>query len=328
MSSICAILTHQPGDARTQTCLEHLISQSRQPDHIILINHDTDDSPIISQAHRLAARHGIADQFHVLPTQGQDSPPETDSNRGFNYAFQTLEADYVWMLTPDLIPHPGSLKALLAQEVDAHTIRMSLITRVADDAPLGRPLAIPATTVTPALPVTATSPAIPAWKPVLRQQELPCGKLIPCRGNLTGALYPRAVWEKVGTPSLEHFLNGEDEEYPWLARQAGYRFVTLADSKLKLSGQAHALRHASVAGYTYFYETGISLPLMYLKLRNWALLERMKSPHAYLPRLARCGGYILFTIHSIIQSGEISILRIYNVFRALHNGFYGKPRPY
>lgn len=325
MSSICAILSHQPGDSRTLTCLEHLISQSRQPDGIILINHDAEDSPTISQALRLADRHGITDQFHLLPTQEQINTPETDSSRGLNYAFQMLGADYAWILTPDLIPQPDSLKALLAQEVEEHTIRISLITRAADASPLGRPLAIPATS---AQPGTSGPPANPAWKPVLRQDELPSGKLIPCRGNLTAALYPRSLWAQVGTPSLEHFLNGEDEQYPWRARQAGYRFITVADSRLELSGNDSGLCHANIAGCTYFYETGIPLPLMYLKLRNWALLERMKSPRAYLPRLARCGGYILFTIHSIIQSGEVSIHRVYNVFRALHNGFYGKLRPY
>jgi hypothetical protein len=30
----------------------------------------------------------------------------------------------------------------------------------------------------------------------------------------------------------------------------------------------------------------------------------------------------------MLRSGEISIPRIYTLFRALHNGFYGKLRPF
>lgn len=350
MSRICTILPHQPGDARTLTCLERLLDQSREPDHIVVVNQDTADSPIIRQAQLLALQRGASDRLLVLPSgTGTASAAETSSAAGLTFAFRDLGADFAWVLTADLLPRPDCLEALLSQAADARTIRMSLVIHPTDTQTLGRPLAIPSDTAEIVSPSssspsssspsshqadpshqTASSGAsayLPAsWKLLMRRADLPEGPRIPCRGNLAGALYPRDVWQLAGTPTQELFLSGEDEEYAWRTRRAGFRFVTVTGSELEC--RTSALRCATVAERTYFYEAGLSLPRMYLKLRNWAWLERLKRPGAPLQRLAVCGGYILFTLGSILQADDLSIRRVYNVFRALHNGFYGKLRPY
>lgn len=319
MPSICAILPHRPGDTRTLTCLDRLLSQSRQPDHIVLINRDRAEAPEIEQAVRMVRQRRALDKLHLIPSSQEAIPSETDTGRGFSFAFHELGADYVWVLESGMEPRPDCLETLLTEETGGQSIRISLITHPSDPESLGRPLALPA---------PGKEKSLDAWKPVLKKKDLPDKRLVPCRGNLTAALYPRAVWEKTGSPTLELFLNGEDEEYPWRARQAGFRFVTVTASVQEQHRRTTSLLHTTVAGHPYFYEVGLSIPLMYNKLRNWAWLERSKHPRAHLQRLARCGGYILFTINAIIQTGDLSIPRLYNVFRALHNGFYGKLRPY
>ena len=96
---------------------------------------------------------------------------------------------------------------------------------------------------------------------------------------------------------------------------------TTARHELRLQ-RARQMRHP------LNYTPGLSIEQQYYMNRNWAWCRRRQNRRAYLPRLAACGFRIVFSIFSILRHQEFSICRVYNVFRALHNGFYGKLRPY
>ena len=63
-------------------------------------------------------------------------------------------------------------------------------------------------------------------------------------------------------------------------------------------------------------------------MRNWAWLQRLKHPHCYLRRLASCMLYAALSLGFMMRTEELTPLRLYTLFRALHNGFYGKLRPW
>lgn len=96
---------------------------------------------------------------------------------------------------------------------------------------------------------------------------------------------------------------------------------TTARHELRLK-QARQVRHP------LYYSPGLSIEQQYYMNRNWAWRRRQQNRRAYLPRLVACGFRIVFSLFSILRHREFSIRRVYNVFRALHNGFYGKLRPY
>ena len=75
-------------------------------------------------------------------------------------------------------------------------------------------------------------------------------------------------------------------------------------------------------------DDGLQISRQYYKSRNWAWLQRLRAPRNYPRRLAACAFYIILSLNAMLKSNELSIPRIYNLFRALHNGFYGKLRPF
>ena len=111
-------------------------------------------------------------------------------------------------------------------------------------------------------------------------------------------------------------------------QQAGYQLVTIPGAEIEHPTAPRPLIHYRLANRSYFYEPGIPVERQYYKMRNWAWLHRLKAPRNYPGRLMLCGVYILFSLNAMLQCNELGIKRVYNLFRALHNGFYGKLRPY
>lgn len=86
--------------------------------------------------------------------------------------------------------------------------------------------------------------------------------------------------------------------------------------------------HYHFARRSFTYEPGLPVSSQYYKNRNWAWMHRRKHPRNYPRRLLACGIYIGLSLFSMLRCRELTPRRIYNLFRALHNGFYGKLRPY
>ncbi len=316
MTHVCAIFTHFSNELNTLTCLQRLAQQTRRPNQIILINNASADCPTLDKARAFAEEHLGSNCLHILQM------PSNLGNAGgcaagLNYAFNKAHADFVWVLDDDSWPRPESLANLLACDCDCDTIRMSLVIDPSKGDELSWPL-------------TAKAAGEARWQHIGQRDKLPAGEEIISRGGWLGALYPRHAWKKVGVPTAELFIRGEDEEYPWKLRQAGFQFITLRNSPLEHPSSKHQLINYQLGGHNFFYEPGLHPSRIYYKNRNWAWLQGLRYPKKrQIPlRLAICGIYILFSINAMLRCEELTPVRGFQLFRALHNGFYGKLRPY
>ncbi len=314
MSYVCALFTHFANKANTLTCLQRLAQQTRRPDHILIINNAPDNDAGIAEARALAGELFGKDAFSVLQTE-KNLGNAGGCARGMTQAFAELHADFVWILDDDSWARPESLAALLEAPVDEETIRMSMVIDPKKDDELSWPL-------------TARAEGATQWRHIAHRDELPDTDRIISRGGWLGALYPRAAWKRVGVPTEDLFIRGEDEEYPWRLRHAGFRFITLRTSPLEHPSSRQQLIEYRVCQRSFFYEPGLHPSRVYYKNRNWAWLQRLRYPKSPLRRLLACGVYILLSLNAMIHTGELGWQRLYQLFRALHYGFYGKLQPY
>lgn len=314
MPFICAIFTHFNSKERTLTCLSRLAQQTRRPERIVIINNGSASDDTLPAARKYAEEAFAADTLHILQME-TNLGNAGGCARGLEYAFETLKADFTWVLDDDSWPRPHTLERLIAAPADETTVRVCAVVDPSKGDELSWPLTI-----------ADTRPG--TWKNIISRQELPEGNHIPSRGGWLGALYPRSSWQKAGLPTENLFIRGEDEEYPWKIRQAGYEFITVLDSELEHPSSPHPLIHYRFANRSFFYEPGLAESRQYYKSRNWAWLQRLRFPRNYPKRLLACGFYIILSINAMLSCNELSIKRIYTLFRALHNGFYGKLRPY
>lgn len=316
MTHVCAIFTHFCNEQNTLTCLERLAQQTRRPNLIVLINNAPADCPTLDKARALAADQLGEGCLHILQM------PSNLGNAGgcaagLDYAFGEVKSDLVWILDDDSWARPETLKALLDCPCDSDTIRMSLVIDPSKGDELSWPL-------------SAKEEGAARWQHIAKRDELPEGDAIISRGGWLGAFYPRHAWKKVGVPTPELFIRGEDEEYPWKLRHAGFNFITVRDSLLEHPSCRKELIRYEIAGRCFFYEPGLHPSRVYYKNRNWAWLQRLRYPRRrQIPlRFLACGMYIFFSFNAMLRSAELTPLRVYQLFRALHNGFYGKLRPY
>ncbi len=316
MNYICAIFTHFSNENNSLTCLKRLVAQKRRPDCIVLINNATEDCATLDKARAYARTELGEDKLHILQM------PSNLGNAGgcaagLDYAFDKLNADFTWVLDDDSWPRPESLEQLLACDCDTDTIRMSMVIDPSKGDELSWPL-------------TAKKANDTKWQHIAQRGDLPQGNEIISRGGWLGALYPRHAWKKVGAPTPDLFIRGEDEEYPWKLRNAGFNFITVRNSPLEHPSTKGELIQYRIGDYNYFYEQGLHPSRIYYKNRNWAWLQRLRYPRLRQTpiRLVACAVYIIFSINAMLRCEELTPLRVYQLFRALHNGFYGKLRPY
>lgn len=315
MPTICAIFTHYGSKQRSLTCLRRLAQQTRQPDKVVIINNSTADDDITTEAPALAAGLFAENRLHILQMH-TNLGNAGGCAHGMEYAFRSLGADYVWVLDDDSWPRPQALEQLLTVQVPETTVRMSLVIDPAKNDELSWPLTM------------CTGNELRPWKNAITRSDMLPGNEIPSRGGWLGALYPRAAWFSAGVPTPELFIRGEDEEYPWKVRQAGFQFVTVRGSELEHPSASIPLVHFTFGHRSFFYEPGLPISRSYYKIRNWAWLQRLKHPHAYLHRLAACLFYCILTIDAMLLTNELTWRGIYTIFRAMHNGYYGKLRPF
>lgn len=298
VSNICAIIVHKPEQENLQTCLNRLQQQSHQPDHIL----------VVTPVQGLSIPAALTLQVDAaLGSMGAAA-------KGLEYAFTTLQADAAWVLADRTWPRPSALAQLLAAEADETTIRMGMMIDPAKGDELSQPISIPGKTTG-------------VWIPITHKADLPDEPCIPCRTGSYGALISRQAWQTVGTPAEQLHTQG-CATYSWEIQQAGYQLVTVRAAEIELPAAVKPLIHYRLANRSFFYEPGIPVARQYYKTRNWAWLHRLQAPRNYPARLILCGVYILFSLNAMLQCNELGIKRVYNLFRALHNGFYGKLRPY
>lgn len=321
MESVCAVLTHFSRPEVTFTCLERLLAQTWPLDRIVIVNNNIPDDPALERFRRCAESHGAAGVLRILQME-KNLGNAGGCAAGLDEAFSSREIDYVWMLDDDSWPRPDTLHALMASpafcpQSPLPLVRMAMVVDPAKGDELSWPLS-----------ARASHDGGETWRHIEQRRDLPPGEAVPSRGGWLGALYPRALWEAVGSPTAELFIRGEDEEYPLMARRAGFRFTTIPSALLEHPSPPCPLLRYDFGGKSFFYEPGMPDARFYYKVRNWAWLQRRVHPGRPLPRLAACGAYAVLALNAMLRSGETGPRRIYTLFRALHNGFYGHLRPY
>lgn len=321
MESVCAVLTHFSRPEVTLTCLERLLAQTRPLDRIVIVNNNTPADPALARFRQCAESHGASGVLHILQMD-KNLGNAGGCAAGLDEAFSSPETGYVWMLDDDSWPRPGTLQALINSPVSCPQsplplVRMAMVVDPAKNDELSWPLS-----------ARASHDDGEAWQHIEQRRDLPPGDAVPSRGGWLGALYPRALWERVGSPTAALFIRGEDEEYPLMARQAGFRFTTIPLALLEHPSPPCPMLRYDFGGKSFFYEPGMPDARFYYKVRNWAWLQRSSHPRRPLVRLAACGAYAVLALNAMLQSGETAPLRLYTLFRALHNGFYDHLRPY
>lgn len=85
---------------------------------------------------------------------------------------------------------------------------------------------------------------------------------------------------------------------------------------------------ACYCGRRFTYTPGQDAAALYAAAFSRAYTAQQAHPYAFPQRLFDCGLYIVFTLGAMLHSGELTPRRVYTLFRAQHNGFYGRNRPY
>lgn len=85
---------------------------------------------------------------------------------------------------------------------------------------------------------------------------------------------------------------------------------------------------ATLCGRLLTYTPAQDAAALYAAAFSRAYTAQQARPYAFPQRLFDCGLYIVFTLGAMLHCNEFTPLRVYTIFRAQHNGFYGKNRPF
>lgn len=307
MPNICVLLACPGGSESAIPCLRSLAVQSTKPDTVIILSGKAASSESAASALR---------EFSNIKLIAPDSDTPHIWDTAFDVAFRQLSADFVWILSADCTVSPTALETLL-ETGSASEVRVSLISVPEHRSQLSLPV------------ITESRKNIFApWHSIFTRENLPQDKRIPIRGGWIGALYPRSVISAIGKPGEMSSLTGNNEEYAWKVKLAGIRFSLIKDSEINAPLFSKQLIHYQIGGRSFFYEPGLPPEQRYYKIRNWAWIQRLRKPGKPLLRLIFCGLYIILSLNAMLKCNELSFKNVYTLFRALHNGFYGKLRPY
>lgn len=175
-------------------------------------------------------------------------------------------ADAVWILDDDSWPRPECLAALLEEEWDLNSVRHALQI----DPTTGR--------FTWPMPIrTSDSNSQLIWS----EKELPKMTRIETTSSWTGALIPKAIYQKVGPVMAELFIRGEDEEYPMRIANMGFRFYAYSKAIMDHPGPQNLkewhIFNNFIFDKHFFYEAGLVEWKVYYKVRNMVWLMNKRS---------------------------------------------------
>lgn len=308
MCTICAIITCTESPESAIFCLSGLQEQTRRPQHTILLS----ETPVTPEQ-----KNQLCTEYATIGLIIPDLDSSAHEDMGFSLAFEQLGADLVWLLDSSCTVTPNALKTLLLSPSDSERIRACLLITDTAGTGLSQPVI-----------VETRKNIFAPWKSILHPEDLPNTPQIPIRSAWTGALYPRSVFNKIGAPKKQFSLSHTNDEYAWKAKMQGAGFELIKDAVIQHPPFSAQLIHYSIGGRSFFYEPGLTPERRYYKIRNWAWIQRLRKPGKPLLRLAFCGFYIILALNAMLRCGEWHIRDVYTLFRALHNGFYGKLRPY
>jgi rhamnopyranosyl-N-acetylglucosaminyl-diphospho-decaprenol beta-1,3/1,4-galactofuranosyltransferase len=235
-------------------CVKALAAQTTPPWRVIVADNRSSD--------------GTADDLEALA----DLPfgltvlrmPENEGNAGGVRAAMDLAfaegADAVWILDDDSWPRPDALVAMLEEPYD--------------DAVVLHPIQIDPASGRFTWPLQIHENG--KWKLAFSMDDMPPGNRTQSRGVWTGALVSRRIREEVGPVNGELFIRGEDEEYPWRIREAGFPHAAVHAAILDHPGPRN-LEMMLFFGKRLFFEKGLPDWKLHYKVRNMVWLKRRQS---------------------------------------------------
>ncbi|MDR1969335.1 MAG: glycosyltransferase family 2 protein [Burkholderiaceae bacterium] len=207
-SSITAIVVTYNRYALLECCIQALLTQSRTPDCILVIdNASTDGTQELLQKNGWLARPNVE-----LLALEQNTGGAGGFAAGLQHAL-AQGADWVWMMDDDAEPHPSALEELIRVADQSTNVYGSLAVQGAETSWL-------TTVMEPPLGVVERADAVPASAVV---QSLP----------FLGFLVHRDLVARIGLPDAGYFIAADDVEYCLRAQQAGAQIVVAGNSRIE-----------------------------------------------------------------------------------------------
>ena len=224
-----------------QKLLKSLASQTFQPDEVIIVDNDPEYIPLDS-----------------LPIEVKHS--REDKNLGYgggcNKGFSETKGEFVLFLNPDLILEENVLEVLFAEiSKDRNLGALSCLIRNENEKEekMGGALN----------PFLTT---IPNWFKNSSKTFYPSGAIFITR---------RDAWESVKGMDADFFLYGEDVNFGWKLRLAGWNVKKTHLCKVYHEGQGSVKKHLS-SFRKYFYQERN-------RLLNWHCLNTENTRFSYAP---------------------------------------------
>lgn len=195
--------------ALLQRCLAALVSQTRRPDLVLIVDNASSDTTL-----RDLGESGWLDRPDVALLA---LPTNTGGAGGFAAGMAhaaSLGFDWIWLMDDDAEPHDDALAGLWSAGLQHGDLYGSV-------AVSGARLSWPMT------PTKAGS-----GKRLYRTAELPSivdVQFIP----FLGLLVSRTVIEKIGTPDASFFIAADDVDYCLRARASGARILLVGGSRIE-----------------------------------------------------------------------------------------------
>jgi GT2 family glycosyltransferase len=204
---IWAIVVTFNRKALLRSCIESLITQSRKPDRILIVdNASTDGTREMLSAEGLLKR-GI----ELLPL-GENSGGAGGFSAGLQHSISN-GADWIWMMDDDADPHPTALAELLKIASNPSDIYGSLATKDG---------------------VTSWTTTLldPHQHVVNRAAEVPNEARIQSLPFL-GFMIHRELVETIGLPDAGYFIAADDIEYCIRAERSGAQLIVAGRSQIE-----------------------------------------------------------------------------------------------
>jgi len=210
--AICAVVVTYNRKELLLNCLQALQAQSYPVDHIVVVNHASTDRTVDF----LRAEGWLDSDRFTLLTLDANQGGAGGFYAGIEFAYQR-QFDYIWLMDDDGLPAEDSLAELMPY-ADEKTYIGPLVLNNKNPAEL---------TFTLRLPNSKT-----VLTSLADVEKATVDNIIPeIVMPFNGILFSKKMIEKIGFPKASYFIWGDDMEYTWRAKKAGFKIFTVTSSK-------------------------------------------------------------------------------------------------
>ncbi|MGY6073826.1 glycosyltransferase family 2 protein [Actinobacillus pleuropneumoniae] len=210
--SICAFVVTYNRKDLLLNCLQALQAQSYPPSHIVVVNNTSTDGTV-----DFLRDNGWSDnnRFTLLTLDGNQGGAG-GFYAGIEFAYQR-KFDYIWLMDDDGLPAKDSLSELIPY-ANENTYIGPLVLNNKNLEEL---------TFTLRLPNSKKVLTTLADVEKATQDNIIPDIVMP----FNGILFSRKMVEEIGFPKADYFIWGDDMEYTWRAKKAGFKIFTVVSSK-------------------------------------------------------------------------------------------------